>query len=1137
MGYIDKTNLVMAKKLQSNFIRRIEKTLTSVRPQIPVSGTNHVDDPTLWTSNMLYQGELGINYNCGKLWTQDGETGVQPNTEDAILEGLVLSNVGVSGTYLAVSEGYARFKGRTYVYSTPSLSNPSTIAIESSTGAAGPRIDTIVASPSTTYNSVEDLYELEISVIKGDVFAPGCSATKLWPAQVPEPNANCEGGYFLLGFVYVPANLNQATTPLYPLAAVDATVNPATAQPYDPDNIGGNGYYVTFPFPIMTTNDLIRRRQRTNFEWQPNTLYFEKQLVYIISSGCGTLYEVSETYQSSSSSATDISAGYLVEFCGAGGASTTIDTFADIGYPPSAGVPTFSEGYFSDWDSTTRIIDSIAYLNSLIGKLAPTSPKPIDQITLVLSQDMNAFSAKTLTGSIVTNVIDDNSTPAVAMTPNGEPFKDYNNHCEMFGFFGTTSVSSGIIYDDDPGFDLPEVPTYYTVSTTSIATAGSMQIKVSSGDIANNPMLMAGRNLLIREISDPTNYFYVVVKDNATWSSGTLTIQINDNTSFSSISSEFDSWEIYIANVVDIASPNVVLNAAKVDPYENIDQKDDIYTAFSASVETAASIAASTTKRVLGINYKGVQGTCDFYVEDLITPIISMNAGPQGIHAAGKYLSGVPVLSTGDTLKMSYEVEDAVSYFYNKDRIVDCLNTVDFDPYVITDQDVGIPLPWTAGQLIVFTDDNSLTVSDEACSDGLSFNLAAYNSRGTEVSDVGTLLLNTDIVADSNSIEIPPQIPPDSPGIGRFSSGTGLYPSGIPIFDGGASWGEQYNTTLSQEDLTLNEELQLGPTQTNSGQVLCGYYFFPSEDYSTMNIVDGSGTPITGPDYTTIPNTATNDYRWVTLYAGYIDDPVKYARLRIIGGENILEDWNGLVMTPNFQFQVKIYDPDATPSAFMSGWLDGNTAYDSSAATDPINDGDAALDASFSQGPLFRRITFGQTARRGQVWVRIGVKYYDEASLLIPEEVLTNIRFRGVSLIDSNSAVDGDEWTYIDNVMPTLSSIQYLTLALNATGLPAAFSDQDSPNTMTPGLELQVRLNGASGTDWVSANDAYDPGIVPEPYNLGDPALDASMSTLTNRRVTFGSIIGGRSGVLEIRYRIAPNSPIVINTITLEDYS
>lgn len=1132
----------MAKKLQSNFIRRIEKTLTSTRPEIPIPGTNHVDDASSWTSNMIYQGELGINYLCGTMWTQDSETGFQPNTEDAILEGLVLSNVGTSGTYLAVSDGYARLKGRTYVYNTPSLSNPSSLTIESSSGAAGPRIDTIVATPGSTYNSVEDLYELEIQVIKGEVFAPGCSATKLWPPQVTGPNINCLSDYVLLGFVYVPANLNQATTPLYPLSVVDATVNPATAQPYDPYNIG-SGYYTTFPFPIITTNDFIRRRQRTNFEWQPNTLYFEKQLVYIVSSGCGTLYEVSETYQSSSSSATDISGGYLVEFCGVGPGSVTIDTFADIGYPPSVGVPSFSEGYFSDWDSSTRIIDSIAYLNSLIGKLAPPAPKTIDQITLSLSPLMYAFSAKALTNGIVVNVIDTNLTPAVAITPNGEPFKDYNGHCEMFGFFGTTATSSGNLYDDDPLFDLPEDPTYYTISTSSSATSGSMQIQVSvATDISTNPMLIVDRNLLIRSINDPSDYFYVVVKDPTTWSSGTLFVSIDDNTNFSSISSDFEDWEIYIAGTADIASPNVELYATKVDPYENIDQKNDIYTAFSASVETANPIAATTVTQVLGINYRGVQGICNFYVENPLTPIISMNSGPQGIHTNGKYLSGVPVLSTGDTMLMSFEVEDAVNYFYNKDRIVECLNSTDFNSYILTDQDAdgGAPstgAPWPTNKLLTFTNNNILTISDEACSDGLSFNLAAYNSRGTEINDVGTLLLNTNVAADSNSQEIPSVDASDylgyEPSSGRYTSGAGTYPTGsMPfVYDTTSTWGEPYDSTQSEIDISTNDELQLGAVETNSGQVLCGYYFFPDKDYSSMDIyADTSATPVSPlpPDYSGIPS-SVNDYRWATFYVGYVETATKYLRLRLVGGENINETWDGLTMTPNFNFQVKIFDPDTGDS---TGWLDGNTAYDSSSYIDPSFDGDAALDASFGQGALFRRITFGQTARKGTVWVRVGIRYYDDTS------TPTNMRFRGVSLITSDSAVDGDGWEYIDtSLMPTLSHIQYLTLAVNGSNFPTAFSDPDSPNTMTPGLELQVKLDGPDGTDWISANDAYDPGIVEDPYNLGDPALDAALSTQGNRRITFGSVVGGRSGELNIRYRIASGSPITISTIILEDYS
>jgi hypothetical protein len=1132
----------MAKKLQSNFIRRIEKTLTSVRPQIPTPGTNHVDDASSWTSNMVYKGELGINYTCGTLWTQDGQTGLQPNTENAILEGLVLSNVGVSGTYLAVSNGYARLKGRTYVYNTPSLSNPSSITIQSSSGAAGPRIDTIVATPGTTYNSVEDLYELEIQVIKGDVFAPGCSSTKLWPPQVDPQDVNCPSDYVLLGFVYVPANLNQATTPLYPLAVVDATIDPSTAQPYDPDVIG-SGYFTTFPLPTMTTNAFIRTRQRSNFEWQPNTLYFEKQLVYIVSSGCGTLYEVSETYQSSSSSATDISSGYLVEFCGVGPGTTTINTFADIGYPPSAGVPSFSDGYFSDWDSTTRIIDSIAYLNDLVGKLAPPAPKTVDNITLVLSPTMSSFGAKSLGNSIVSNVVPSSLTPAVAITPNGSPFKDYNENCPMFGFFNTISTTSGTLYDDDPLFDLPGSPTYYSISPSSDATTGSMQIEVAvATDISKNPMLVVGRNLLIRSIDDPGEYFYVVVSDPATWSMGTLFVPINDSTSFSSISGDFAGWEIYIAGMADIASLDVGLNAAKVDPYENIDQKNDVYTAFSASVETVNPVAATTTKQILGINYKGVQGVCDFYVENPLTPSITVTSGPQGIHTNGKYLSGVPVLSTGDTVFMSFDVQDAVNYFYNKDRIVECMNSTDFNPYILTDQDAdgGAPStgsPWPINKVLSFSNNNALTVSDEACSDGLSFNLLAYNSRGTEISDVGSLLVETNVVADSGSQEVPTVDPLDymgyEPSSGRYTSGSGTYPTGdTPIlYDTSSSWGDPYDSLQSTVDLSTNEELQLGSTETNSSQVLCGYYFFPDQDYSSMDIyADTSATPVSPlpPDYSGLPS-SVNDYRWATFYVGYVETATRYLRLRIVGGENINEVWDGLTMTPNFQFQVKIFDPDTGNS---TGWLDGNTAYDPSIPSDPYSNGDAALDASFGQGALFRRITFGQTARKGTVWVRVGVQYYDDAS------TPTNMRFRGVSLIDSNSAVEGDGWEYIDtSLMPTLSHIQYLVLGVNGSNFPVEFSDPDSPNTMTPGLELQVRLNGPNGTDWISANDAYDPGVVADPYNLGDAALDASLSTQSMRRVTFGSVVGGRSGELNIRYRIAQGSPVVVNTIILEDYS
>jgi hypothetical protein len=121
--------------------------------------------------------------------------------------------------------------------------------------------------------------------------------------------------------------------------------------------------------------------------------------------------------------------------------------------------------------------------------------------------------------------------------------------------------------------------------------------------------------------------------------------------------------------------------------------------------------------------------------------------------------------------------------------------------------------------------------------------------------------------------------------------------------------------------------------------------------------------------------------------------------------------------------------------------------------------------------------------------------------------------------------------------MPELENIQNLVLSLNGSNFPGDFSDPDSPNTMTPGLELEVKLSGDNGTDWVSANDAYDPYVAEMPNLLGDAALDAGLSTTFNRRVTFGPVVGGRTGFLQIRYRIAEGSGIVLNTIILEEYS
>jgi hypothetical protein len=87
-----------------NFIRRIEKLISS-SPTVPPAGTNHVDDQ--WLNTDIYPGELSIVLSEGKLYTSDGTTTLELNTEDAIQDGLVLSKDTSGVNKLTVSTGSA----------------------------------------------------------------------------------------------------------------------------------------------------------------------------------------------------------------------------------------------------------------------------------------------------------------------------------------------------------------------------------------------------------------------------------------------------------------------------------------------------------------------------------------------------------------------------------------------------------------------------------------------------------------------------------------------------------------------------------------------------------------------------------------------------------------------------------------------------------------------------------------------------------------------------------------------------------------------------------------------------------------------------------------------------------------------
>jgi len=115
-----KTNLI------TSFVRRINKYFNSTletwsRPKSAIPGTNHIDNPTDFDGRTIYRGEDIVDFDKGKLYTQDGAEIIQPNTEPSILEGLRVQQptvVAATGapSWIQVETGIGRVYGRNYYH-------------------------------------------------------------------------------------------------------------------------------------------------------------------------------------------------------------------------------------------------------------------------------------------------------------------------------------------------------------------------------------------------------------------------------------------------------------------------------------------------------------------------------------------------------------------------------------------------------------------------------------------------------------------------------------------------------------------------------------------------------------------------------------------------------------------------------------------------------------------------------------------------------------------------------------------------------------------------------------------------------------------------------------------------------------
>ena len=140
------TNLI------TSFVRRISKyflsdTATWYRPRSVEPGLNHIDDPAAFDEKTIYKGEEIVDLDKGRLFTQDGAEIIELNTDDTILNGLLVKeSASLSGgpLWLTVESGSARINGRTYWHKQSEASGDIQISPNPSTTQA--RIDVITIS-------------------------------------------------------------------------------------------------------------------------------------------------------------------------------------------------------------------------------------------------------------------------------------------------------------------------------------------------------------------------------------------------------------------------------------------------------------------------------------------------------------------------------------------------------------------------------------------------------------------------------------------------------------------------------------------------------------------------------------------------------------------------------------------------------------------------------------------------------------------------------------------------------------------------------------------------------------------------------------------------------------------------------
>ncbi len=373
-----------------------------------------------------------------------------------------------------------------------------------------------------------------------------------------------------------------------------------------------------------------------------------------------------------------------------------------------------------------------------------------------------------------------------------------------------------------------------------------------------------------------------------------------------------------LSEASDVGTSSRLIITADTDPYLGQAGKEGFYKQLSARFSPASALSLGGSGHTFQLKHSitGNSKILNVWVDSPAIPAIENASSQPIIGPTPKYVSGIPVLGSGDKVSISYTVKNAVSDFYHPTRIARVESTVS--------DAVDMPSPGIAPAVNADISVNlDMFIKNSVFSSAAVFKLIGYNSKGVS----GFLNYQTTVRVDSVSNESQ-----------RVKSGSNQF----PIKGASASqFGSPFN---NQELLTTNEELQM-----ENGV----YKYPPAIDY----------TSIGGPDYSTIQGGSYQDYRWVTLNLGSVSN-VNGITLTFQNPQGFSAAQFTTTETKNLKVYAKVDGASGT------GWLDANKAYPG--VGNPVDDGSQAMVVSNSNLSI-KRVTFGTAVRTGIVYVRVGI--------------------------------------------------------------------------------------------------------------------------------------------------------------------